>query len=168
MGTGVCVWCFWWLWRVCVGCGATRRCWCGYPACSALFWLSVAMRCIARKSLLIWRRACWSEGCFFGHWRSGTTFPLVIGGATRRAVRKHRAPKGALRRDAEVLEGAMSLMSESTEHPKISHAIPLVHTSTTSEIRRISTFRLQILNNLLPNCMRHFPITLQHQHPAVH
>ena len=36
-------------------------------------------------------------GVLFGHWRSGTTFSLATGGATRRAVRKHRAPKGALR-----------------------------------------------------------------------
>ena len=36
-------------------------------------------------------------GVLFGHWRSDTTFSLVTGGATRRAVRKHRAPKGALR-----------------------------------------------------------------------
>ena len=38
-----------------------------------------------------------ARGVLFGHWRSGTTFSLVTGGATRRAVRKHRAPKGALR-----------------------------------------------------------------------
>ena len=36
-------------------------------------------------------------GVLFGHWRSGTTFSLATGGATRRAFRKHRAPKGALR-----------------------------------------------------------------------
>ena len=36
-------------------------------------------------------------GVLFGHWRSDTLFPLVIRGATRRTVRKHRAPKGALR-----------------------------------------------------------------------
>ena len=36
-------------------------------------------------------------GVLFGHWRSGTTFPLATGGTTRRAVRKHRAPNGALR-----------------------------------------------------------------------
>ena len=66
MGPGVCVWRYWWLWWVRVGCGATRRRWCGFPARSALFWLFVAMRRIATKSLLIWQRACWSEGCFFG------------------------------------------------------------------------------------------------------
>ena len=37
-------------------------------------------------------------GVLFGHWRSSTTFSLATGGATRRAFRKHRAPKGALRR----------------------------------------------------------------------
>ena len=50
------------------------------------------------NSLIFFPCACWSEGCFFGHWRSDVTFPLIAGGATRRAVRKHRAPKGALRR----------------------------------------------------------------------
>ena len=58
---------------------------------------SAAMRAVATKSLVIWPRACWSEGCFFDHWRSDMAFSLVTGGATRRAVRKHRAPKGALR-----------------------------------------------------------------------
>ena len=57
------------------------------------------MRAVATKSLVFWPRACWSKGCFFGHWRSGTTFPLATGGATRRAIRKHRAPNGALRHD---------------------------------------------------------------------
>ena len=38
------------------------------------------------------------EGSFFRHFRSGTTFSLATGGTTRRAVRNHRAPKGALRR----------------------------------------------------------------------
>ena len=41
-------------------------------------------------------------GVLFGHWRSDTLFPLVIRGATRRTVRKHRAPKGALRPVHEV------------------------------------------------------------------
>ena len=55
------------------------------------------MQAAATKSLVIWPRAYWPEGCFFGHWRSDMASPLVTGGATRRAVRKHRAPKGALR-----------------------------------------------------------------------
>mgnify|MGYP001715996575 CR=1 FL=1 len=53
------------------------------------------------NSLIFFPCACWSEGCFFGHWRSDVTFPLIAGGATRRAVRKHRAPNGALRRVGE-------------------------------------------------------------------
>ena len=77
--------------------GATRRGWRRFPGQRRPRRRSVAMRAVATKSLVIWPRACWSEGCFFGHWRSGTTFPLATGDATRRAVRKHRAPKGALR-----------------------------------------------------------------------
>ena len=78
--------------------GATRRRWRRFPWQRRPRRRSAAMRAVATKSLVIWPRACWSEGCFFGHWRSGTTFSLATGGATRRAVRKHRAPKGALRR----------------------------------------------------------------------
>lgn len=59
---------------------------------------SLAMLATATKTLVSWPRAYWSKGCFFGHWRSGTTFSLATGGTIRRAVRKHRAPKGALRR----------------------------------------------------------------------
>ena len=77
--------------------GATRRRWRRVPGQRRPRRRSAAMRAVATKSLVIWPRACWSEGCFFDHWRSGTTFPLATGGATRRAVRKHRAPKGALR-----------------------------------------------------------------------
>ena len=78
--------------------GATRRGWRRFPRQCRPRRRSAAMRAVATKSLVIWPRACWPEGCFFGHWRSGTTFSLVTGGTTRRAVRKHRAPKGALRR----------------------------------------------------------------------
>ena len=77
--------------------GATRRRWRRFPGQRRPHRRSAAMRAVATKSLVIWPRACWPEGCFFGHWRSGTTFSLATGGATRRAVRKHRAPKGALR-----------------------------------------------------------------------
>ena len=77
--------------------GATRRRWRRFPRHHRPRRRSAAMREVATKSLVIWPRAYWPEGCFFGHWRSGTTFSLVTGGATRRAVRKHRAPKGALR-----------------------------------------------------------------------
>ena len=73
------------------------RGWRRFPERNRPFERSVAMRAVATKSLVIWPHVCWPEGCFFGHWRSGTTFSLVTWGATRRAVRKHRAPKGALR-----------------------------------------------------------------------
>ena len=79
--------------------GATRRRWRRFPGQCRPRRRSAAMREVATKSLVIWPRACWPEGCFFGHWRSGTTFSLATGGTTRRTVRKHRAPKGALRRD---------------------------------------------------------------------
>ena len=81
--------------------GATRRRWRRFPGQRRPSWHSAAMRAVATKSLVIWPRACWPEGCSFGHWRSGTSFSLGTGGATRRAVRKHRAPKGALRRPDE-------------------------------------------------------------------
>ena len=78
--------------------GATRRRWRRFPGQHRPRRRSAAMRAVATKSLVIWPRACWPEGCFFGHWRSDMAFPLATGGTTRRAVRKHRAPKGALRR----------------------------------------------------------------------
>ena len=78
---------------------------------------SLAMLATATKTLVIWPRAYWSKGCFFDHRRSGTTFPLVIGGATRRAVRKHRAPKGALRR-AGLLRDKPSFRSQKAPSAK--------------------------------------------------
>ena len=84
-----------------------------------VFVSSAAMRAVVTKSLVIWPRACWPEGCFFGHWRSGTTFSLVTGGATRRAVRKHRAPKGALRQAVVSLAAIHQAKSESTERQKV-------------------------------------------------
>ena len=101
--------------------GATRRGRRRFPGHKRPFERSVAMRAVATKSLVFWPRACWSNGCFFGHWRSGTTFPLVIGGATRRAVRKHRAPKGALRPYyiSSACQSALSDKSESTERQKV-------------------------------------------------
>ena len=77
--------------------GATRRRWQRSPGQRRARRRSAAMRAVATKSLVIWTRVCWPEGCFFGHWRSATTFSLATGGTARRAVRKHRAPKGALR-----------------------------------------------------------------------
>ena len=105
------------LWR---GDTPRARWWRRFPGHKRPFERSVAMRAVATKSLVFWPRACWSKGCFFGHWRSGTTFPLVIGGATRRSVRKHRAPKGALRRMRFVSESAdIWIESESTERQKV-------------------------------------------------
>ena len=72
--------------------GATRRRWCEFPGRGECCRPSVAMCRIATKSLLIWLRAYGSGSCFFGPWRSEVPFPLVTGGATRRAVRKHGAP----------------------------------------------------------------------------
>ena len=59
--------------------GATCRRWRRFPERNSSSGRSVAMRAVATKSLVIWPRACWSEGCFFGHWRSGTTFSLATG-----------------------------------------------------------------------------------------
>ena len=58
-------------------------------------------------------------GVLFGHWRSDTLFPLVIRGATRRTVRKHRAPKGALRHVLSARLHLLDVMSESTERQKV-------------------------------------------------
>ena len=109
-------------------------------------------------------------------------------------VRKHRAPQGTLRQnERQVYEHTVEhgpkapstkrciktwtptlvrissmVRSESTEHPKISHAIPLVQTSMNGENRDISTVQLQVLKEWKPNCIRHFPTTLQDQRQKVH
>ena len=109
--------------------GATRRRWRRFPGQCRPRRRSAAMRAVATKSLVIWPRACWPEGCFFGHWRSGTTFSLATGGdapgsqkapSAKRCiktsllsavcrsvldVRKHRAPKGALRQNPHAFRG---------------------------------------------------------------
>ena len=99
--------------------GATRRRWRRFPGQRRPRRRSAAMRAVATKSLVIWPRACWPEGCFFGHWRSGTTFSLFTGGATRRAVRKHRAPKGALIHKSRESCKERTRQSESTERQKV-------------------------------------------------
>ena len=90
-----------------------------------------------------------------------------VGIASQR-VRKHRAPKGELRlvvaQDSVLYHWAL----ESTERPKISHAIPLAQTSMNGENRDISTAQLQVLKDWKPNCMRHFPTTIQDEHHKVH
>lgn len=50
-------------------------------------------------------------GVLFDHWQSGTTFSLATGGATRRTVRKHRAPQGALRRISTPISVVVSSIS---------------------------------------------------------
>ena len=99
--------------------GATRRRWRRFPGRRRPRRRSAAMQAIATKSLVIWPRACWPERCFFDHWRTGTTFSLVTGGATRRAVRKHRAPKGALRLGQGFAQLVNKSWSESTERQKV-------------------------------------------------
>ena len=99
--------------------GATRRRWRRLPRQRRRRRHSAAMRAVATKNLVIWPRVCWSEGRFFGHWRSGMTFPLVTGGATRRALRKHRAPKGALRLLTFRNHSCLRRVSESTERQKV-------------------------------------------------
>ena len=100
--------------------GATRRRWRRFPGQRRPRRCSAAMRAVATKSLVIWPRACWSEGCFSDHWRSDTVSPLATEGAKRRAVRKHRAPKGALRRTRTLIVSSFApLKSESTERQKV-------------------------------------------------
>ena len=59
---------------------------------------SVATLVFPTKSPLNWVCARWPEGSPFGHWRSGVAFAQVSCGSTRRGVREHPAPSGALRR----------------------------------------------------------------------
>ena len=100
--------------------GATRRRSWRFPGQRRPRRRPAAMRAVATKSLVIWPRAYWPEGCFFGHWRSDMTFSLVAGGVTRRAVRRHRAPKGALRLDVDALDAGVGFDgSEGTERQKV-------------------------------------------------
>ena len=70
------------------------------------------------NSLIFFPCACWSEGCFFDHWRSDVTFPLIAGGTTRRAARKHRAPKGALRPLTEDFSQDLIIFARKHRAPK--------------------------------------------------
>ena len=100
--------------------GATRRRSRRFPGQRRPRRRSAAMRAVATKTLVFWPCAYWLEGCFFGHWRSDTLFPLVIRGATRRTVRKHRAPNGALRLR---LESSGSLQLEGQKAPSAKRCI---------------------------------------------
>jgi len=58
---------------------------------------SVATLVFPTESPLNWVCARWPEGSLFGHWRSGVAFAQVSCRSTRRGVREHPAPSGALR-----------------------------------------------------------------------
>ena len=61
------------------------------------FRASVTTLVFPTKGPLNWSCARWPEGSLFGHWRSGVVFVQVICRSTRRGVREHPAPSGALR-----------------------------------------------------------------------
>ena len=111
---------------------ATRRRWRRFPGQRRPRRRSATMQAVATKSLILWPCACWSEGCFFDHWRSGTTLSLATGGTTRRAVRKHRAPKGALR-----LENTLGCAGPLVEGQKAPSAKRCIKTSGRRALRRI-------------------------------
>ena len=64
---------------------------------------SVATLVFPTKSPLNWARARWPEGSLFGHWRSGAAFAQVSCRSTRRGVREHPAPSGALRQVKKIV-----------------------------------------------------------------
>ena len=88
---------------------------------------SVATLAFPTKSPLNWARARWPEGFLFGHWRSGVTFAQVSCPSTRRGVREHPAPSGALRL-VEFYYGSI-LADRVREHPAPSGALRLQHSS---------------------------------------
>ena len=62
-----------------------------------VFRASVATLVFPTKSPLNWACARWPDCSLFGHWRSGVAFVQVSCRSTRRGVREHPAPSGALR-----------------------------------------------------------------------
>ena len=86
-----------------------------------VFWASVATLVLPTKSPLNWRCACWPEGPLFGHWRSGVTSAQVSCRSTRRRVREHPAPSGALRRDKADIDCDCDAVVR--EHPAPSGAL---------------------------------------------
>ena len=84
---------------------------------------SVATLAFPTKSPLNWARARWSEGPLFGHWRSGVTFAQVSCRSTRRGVREHPAPSGALRSENVIVRGPKAHVRD---HPAPSGALRLV------------------------------------------
>ena len=85
-----------------------------------VFRASVATLVLPTESPLNWGCARWSEGSLSGHWRSGVAFVQVSCRSTRRGVREHPAPSGALR----PVTCAFALMMRSVrEHPAPSGAL---------------------------------------------
>ena len=82
---------------------------------------SVATLVFPTKSPLNWARAHRPEGSLFGHWRSGMEFAQVSCRSTRRGVREHPAPSGALRHKDDAC--ATSIRSAVREHPAPSGAL---------------------------------------------
>ena len=82
--------------------GATRRRWRRSPRQKHHQSESAAMPAFPTNSLVIWPRACWSEGCFFGHWRSGTTFSLATGGCDTPGSQKAPSAKRCIKTTSPV------------------------------------------------------------------
>ena len=82
---------------------------------------SVATLVFPTESPLDWVCAHWPEGSLFGHWRSGMSFAQVTCHSTRRGVREHPAPSGALRRRELPLDLADAVPVR--EHPAPSGAL---------------------------------------------
>ena len=93
------------------------------PADRELIRASVATLVLATKSPLNWGCAHRPEGSLFGYWRSGMEFTQVSCRSTRRGVREHLAPSGALRLQ-QLLLG--DLVPDVREHLAPSGALRLV------------------------------------------
>ena len=85
------------------------------------FRASVATLVFPTKSPLKSTCARWSKGSLFGHWRSGVAFVQVSCRSTRRGVREHPAPSGALRRHRLSVDRVLELLVR--EHPAPSGAL---------------------------------------------
>ena len=125
---------------------------------------SVATLVFPTESPLNWTCARWPEGSLFGHWRSGVAFVQVICRSTRRGVREHPAPSGALRhgKNATVVNHSLGVR----EHPAPSGALrpcnlTLTHVNRThrqgapSTIRCIETIRSRPESRTVPRVREH-------------
>ena len=114
---------------------------------------SVAALVFPTKSPLNWVCARWPESSLFGHWRSGVTFAQVSCRSTRRGVREHPAPSGALRQDAVFLcsglvqcQGAPStIRCIKTPHNGSPYSLTSRSQGAPSTIRCIKTVSMLIL-----------------------